>query len=162
MSAGRPLAVVGSQVSYEDLTPPGVEPWEPNVTALHDPAKLKWASLVDPGTPLPTVWPKAEYEAFQRVNQARRAELRAQHRPEREMNQLFVDEQAHVNQLFSPVPYRDQVGAFEGANYESSGYYRPQLNCLMFTRADAHCRVCQAAISEVIDLYANSSGTAAR
>ena len=138
------------------------EPWEPNVTALHDPAKLKWASLVDPGTPLPTVWPKAEYEAFQRVNQARRAELRAQHRPEREMNQLFVDEQAHVNQLFSPVPYRDQVGAFEGANYESSGYYRPQLNCLMFTRADAHCRVCQAAISEVIDLYANSSGTAAR
>ena len=78
---------------------------------------------------------------------------RAQHRPEREMNQLFVDEQAHVNQLFSPVPYRDQVGAFEGANYAASGYYRPQMQCLMFTRHDAFCAVCRDAVEAIIDLY---------
>ena len=34
----------------------GVEPWEPNVTALLDPAKLKWKDLVAQGTPLPTPW----------------------------------------------------------------------------------------------------------
>ena len=30
------------------------EPWEPNLTALHDPAMLKWRELVDPATPIPT------------------------------------------------------------------------------------------------------------
>ena len=38
-------------VTYE---PQKVEPWEPNVTALHDPSKLKWRDLVEPGTPIPT------------------------------------------------------------------------------------------------------------
>ena len=52
-----------SPVAYE---PPAtvVEPWEPNVTALLDPAHLKWADLVAPGTPLPTPWPKDEFEAY--------------------------------------------------------------------------------------------------
>ena len=42
------------------LRPPAdrVEPWEPNVTALLDPAALKWKDLVTPGTPLPTPWHK--------------------------------------------------------------------------------------------------------
>jgi hypothetical protein len=31
-----------------------VEPWEPNLTALLDPTRLKWRELVEPGTPLPT------------------------------------------------------------------------------------------------------------
>lgn len=31
-----------------------VEPWEPNLTALLDPTRLKWRDLVEPGTPLPT------------------------------------------------------------------------------------------------------------
>jgi hypothetical protein len=30
------------------------EPWEPNVTALKDPASLKWKDLLTPGTALPT------------------------------------------------------------------------------------------------------------
>jgi hypothetical protein len=45
------------------------------------------------------------------------------------------------------------VGAFEGANYEAKGYYRPQANCIMFTRSDTLCRVCSRAIEVVIDLY---------
>ncbi len=36
------------------------EPWEPNVTALLDPANLKWRDLVEAGTPLPTPWDKEE------------------------------------------------------------------------------------------------------
>ena len=39
-----------------------VEPYEPNVTALLDPAELKWKHLVAPSTPLPTPWPKAKFE----------------------------------------------------------------------------------------------------
>ena len=38
------------------------EPWEPNVTALHDPRQLKWRDRLTPGTPLPTPWPKEEFE----------------------------------------------------------------------------------------------------
>ena len=41
-------------VTYETGAPVKVEPWEPNITALHDPSTLKWRDLVEPGTPLPT------------------------------------------------------------------------------------------------------------
>ncbi len=130
------------------------EPWEPNVTALHDPAELKWGSLVEEGTALPTAWPKEEFEAFQRENQARRAQLRADNRPESEMNQLFRDEQAWIRKLFSGHPDTNEViGAFEGANYAATGYYRSQMNCLMFTRDVFFCQVCSDALEEIIDLY---------
>src|SRR5690242_19389649 len=46
------------------------EPWEPNVTA--DPHAAKWKDLIRLGTPLPTPWPKQEFEAEQRQIQARR------------------------------------------------------------------------------------------
>jgi hypothetical protein len=45
------------------------------------------------------------------------------------------------------------VGAFEGANYQSSGYYRPQMQCIMFDRSERFCQVCSDAIEEIIDLY---------
>lgn len=41
-------------VTYETGAPVKVEPWEPNITALHDPSALKWRDLVEPGTPVPT------------------------------------------------------------------------------------------------------------
>ena len=41
-------------VTYETGAPIKVEPWEPNVTALHDPSALKWRDLVQRDTPLPT------------------------------------------------------------------------------------------------------------
>lgn len=127
------------------------EPWEPNATA--DPKAGKWKHLVSPATPLPTPWPKAQFEAFQRENQARRAMLRAKQRPESEMSQLFRDEQAYVARLFNGHPHADAVGAFEGAHYQATGYYRPQLNCLMFTRTDHFCEVCSEAVEDIIDLY---------
>ncbi|UCG53103.1 MAG: peptidase [Candidatus Latescibacterota bacterium] len=43
-----------SAVSYNELYPRDVEPWEPNITALLDEGKLKWGSLVDADTPIPT------------------------------------------------------------------------------------------------------------
>jgi hypothetical protein len=131
-----------------------MEPWEPNATALRDPAKLKWKQHVKAGTPLPTAWPKAEYEAYSRDYQKRRAALRAANRPESEMNALFREDLAHTRELFSKAQYRNAIGAFEGANYEASGYYRPAMQCIMFDRSEQFCPVCQDGISEIIDLYA--------
>jgi hypothetical protein len=131
-----------------------MEPWEPNVTALRDPARLKWKQHVQAGTPLPTPWPKAEYEEYSRAYQKRRAALRAANRPESEMSALFKEDLAHSNALFSKAQYRTAIGAFEGANYEASGYYRPAMQCIMFDRSEQFCPVCQDGISEIIDLYA--------
>src|SRR5450830_141062 len=130
------------------------EPWEPNATALRDPAKLKWKRFVKAGTPLPTPWPKAEYEKESRAYQARRAALRAANRPESEMSALFSEDLKHTEALFSKAPMRHVVGAFEGANYQASGYYRPEMQCIMFDRSEQFCTVCQDAISTIIDLYA--------
>jgi len=48
------------------------------------------------------------------------------------------------------------VGAYEGANYEAKGYYRPQSDCIMFTRDNVgFCAVCRRALQETLDLYAN-------
>jgi len=146
-----------SDVAYEPTTD-RPEPWEPNVTAMHDPNKLKWGRLVAEGTALPTAWPKEDFEAFQRENQARRRQLRADQRPEAEMNQLFRDEQEWVTNLFAKYPDTNSVvGAFEGANYEASGYFRSEMNCIMFTRNKIFCQVCSDAVEEIIDMYTGAN-----
>lgn len=141
-----------SAVAYE---PPDsiVEPYEPNVTALLDPDELKWQHLATPNTPLPTPWPKAEFEEHSIAVQERRAEMRAANVSEDEMNALFRYTRQFTAELFSRAEHRDAVGAFEGANYEAEGYYRSQLNCLMFTRVEHFCTVCSAAIEAVIDEF---------
>ncbi len=130
-----------------------VEPWEPNVTALLDPASLKWKDLVTPGTPIPTPWNKEAFEAYEREIQARRREIRRQNQPESVMDALFTEEKKHEDALLSADKYSHAVGAFEGANYEAKGYYRPQENCIMFTRYDRFCAVCRRAIERIIALY---------
>jgi hypothetical protein len=130
-----------------------VEPYEPNVTALLDPASLKWKHLVDPDTPLPTPWPKAEFEEHSIAVQERRAAMRAANAPEAEVSALFHYERQFQEELFSETEHRDAIGAFEGANYEAKGYYRSEQNCIMFTRTEHFCSVCAAAIDDVIDEY---------
>ena len=130
-----------------------VEPYEPNVTALLNPEDLKWRHLVAPNTPLPTPWPKAEYEEHSIAVQERRAKMRTDNVSEAEMNGLFHFTKDHVDSLFSTAEYKNAVGAFEGAMYEAKGYYRSEQNCLMFTRTDNFCLVCRAAINKVIDEY---------
>jgi hypothetical protein len=141
-----------SPVAYQAASS-RVEPWEPNVTAATSLAQLKWRRYVAAGTAIPTPWPKAAYEAQSRAIQKRRAALRAARRPEAEMDALFREELQADRELFATSPNRHRVGLFEGANYEASGYYRPQLQCLMFDRSDAYCAVCRDAVAAVIDLY---------
>ncbi|MFH1998345.1 MAG: M64 family metallopeptidase, partial [Planctomycetota bacterium] len=45
---------VDSSVAYIDFFPEGVEPWEPNLTALINGAPPKWASMIPEDTPIPT------------------------------------------------------------------------------------------------------------
>ena len=129
------------------------EPWEPNATALLDPQALKWKDLVKPDTPIPTPWNKEVYERDSRAYQKRRGQLRADKRPESEMEALFREVQTYEDAMFRAEKYFGKVGAFEGAMYEARGYYRPEVDCIMFSRTDHFCAVCRRAIERIIGLY---------
>jgi len=155
---GHHIAALADEYYTSDVAylPAGdrVEPWEPNVTALLDPATLKWKDLVTPGTALPTSWPKEEFERYTKDIQTRRRAIRAANRPESEMDALFREEERHDTSLLNEGAHAHRVGAFEGANYEARGYYRPQADCIMFTRDNVpFCAVCRRAIDQILDLY---------
>lgn len=147
-----------SAVSYGPASADRVEPWEPNVTALLDVSTLKWRNLASPFanvTPIPTPWNKEEFENYSREIQKRRVQLRKDRRPEEEMEALFKEELAHEQKMFAAEKHFGQVGAFEGAMYEAKGYYRPEVDCIMFSRTDHFCKVCRAAIERIIKMYSN-------
>jgi hypothetical protein len=142
-----------SDVAYLPASDP-VEPWEPNATVLRDPGRMKWKDLVTPGTPIPTPWNKEAFETHSREIQVRRRAIRAADRPEAEMDALFKQQQAEEVRMLAAEKYAQAVGAFEGAMYEARGHYRPQVDCIMFTRNPVpFCAVCRRALSTVIDLY---------
>ncbi len=129
------------------------EPWEPNVTA--DPHAAKWKDLLTAGIDLPSDWPKKEFEQMEQAIQERRRAIRAQHRPEAEMEALFREERGLATRILGSGPNARKVGAFEGAMYEARGYYRPQQDCIMFTRDEAgFCAACRRAIERIIRMYA--------
>lgn len=157
-----------SSVAYAPATE-RVEPWESNATALlkgnasssansaatSARSSLKWADLVASDTPIPTPWNKEEFETYSLDIQKRRAQLRKEKSPESEMEALFEEELKHEQAMFAREKYFGKVGAFEGAIYEARGYYRPEVDCIMFSRTDHFCAVCRRAIARVIDLYAS-------
>jgi hypothetical protein len=143
-----------SDVSYQAAAVT-VEPWEPNVTALLDPASLKWKELVKPGTPIPTPWGKTEFDNFSYGIQKERRALRAANVPEEQMEALFQREKKTSLEMFGKNKFKDATGAFEGGNYMQFGIYRSALDCIMFTRnKQEFCPACTKAVSEVIDMYA--------
>ncbi|MBM3990835.1 MAG: peptidase M64 [Planctomycetes bacterium] len=143
-----------SPVSYEEFTPPGSEPWEPNVTALREPWNLKWRELVERGTPLPTPWDKGPYDEEDRAFGARRAEL-AKGRDDGANEALFAEIKLASGARLARERFAGKVGAFEGAAYEARGLYRPSVDCIMFTRnPTTFCAVCERAIARVIDAHA--------
>ncbi|MFA9392937.1 MAG: M64 family metallopeptidase [Prolixibacteraceae bacterium] len=143
-----------SAVAYEvpEIT---TEPWETNVTALLDKENLKWKDLVDDDTPIPTTWNKEGFDAHGYQIQKERDSLRANHVPETQMEALFLRQMKAEDEFFAQEKYKDQVGAFEGANYCAKGLYRPQLDCIMYTRHNVFCKVCQQSIVHVIQQYSN-------
>ncbi|HMA29401.1 MAG TPA: M64 family metallopeptidase [Thermoanaerobaculia bacterium] len=151
--AGLADEYYGSDVAYETGREKP-EPWEPNVTALKDPKALKWADLVEKGTPLPTPWEKDAFEKQTRAFQAERKKLIASGAPPSALDDLFRRQMALDSKLLSTMTWSGKVGAFEGASYEAKGLYRPSADCIMFTRdPGGFCPVCRRAIARVIDEY---------
>jgi hypothetical protein len=153
-----------SSVAYEDLLPPGVEPAAPNVTALLDPATLKWRHLMDDATPLPTPWPKAEYDRRDLAYQEERRRLDAAvgaatrlgsieeaARVSEELETLTTEHVAAMKAFLAQAEFADTVGAFEGGGYATTGLYRPAQDCLMFSRGvQPWCPVCRAAVENTV------------
>jgi hypothetical protein len=136
-----------SSVAYSDFYPAGVEPWEPNVTALLDPDDLKWKSFVEEGTPLPTPWPKAEYDSLETVRRGWDRSKPGYY----EKWKKIIDQQ---KEIMKASEYWGKVGAFEGAGYSAKGLYRPYMDCRMFSLSVVpYGPVCKAAIERVIEFY---------
>ena len=110
-----------SSVAYE-AQPIKTEPWEKNVTALFDKNNIKWKEFVEAGTPLPTPWNKTEFDKEARKIQKKRDSLRKAKVPEKIMEELFTYQYNKENEFYAKEPYKDKVGAFEGANYCERAY----------------------------------------
>jgi hypothetical protein len=137
-----------SSTAYNDFYVAGVEPWEPNITALTDPRRLKWRSMVDEHTPLPTPWEKAQYDSIETLR-ARLDRLAPDYYEKREP--LY---RAAIN-ILKTSKNAGVVGAFEGAGYASRGLYRPSVDCRMFSLSLVDFDpVCARAINRMIDFYA--------
>jgi IgA Peptidase M64/Peptidase M64 N-terminus len=157
-----------SDVAYNEFYPAGVEPAEPNITALLEPGKVKWGNLVTPGTAIPTPWEKAAFDEMDNAYQKLRRETNAKiakmkregapaadiARTEEESEQMSRENAKEVDAFLRASKFWGKVGAFEGAGYAAKGLYRPEIDCLMFTRgAKPFCKVCEAAVLKTILYY---------
>jgi hypothetical protein len=157
-------------VAYNDFYPKGVEPLEPNITALLDPPNVKWKELATPGVPIPTPYGKEEREALQAGRRAARqardealAAARARKAPPEELKAVedrYAEADRAIAAKLEALDARFKaltgvVGAFEGAGYASKDLYRPAWHCLMISSpSDEFCPVCQAAIERMVRYYA--------
>lgn len=133
-----------SLVTYEVDSALSFEPWNANVTRNCERAALKWGALVDPSTPLPTPWEQQRYDDLA-------ARLQALTDTERKESEKIRSIGEQMTALLENNDYYGRVGAFEGAIYRAAGAYRPEVDCLMFSRSHARfCRVCRQAIAERI------------
>ena len=157
-----------SSVAYNEFYPRGIEPKEPNITALLNPRNLKWKDLLTPGIDIPTPWEKEGFEKMDNAYQKIREEINAKiarmkregaaqaevEKIEQEADQLSREHAVKVNNYFKKSKLKDKVGAFEGAGYSAQGLYRPMLDCIMFTKGKKpFCKVCEQAIIRVIKYY---------
>lgn len=157
-----------SSTAYNDFYPRGIEPLEPNITALLNPPDVKWKDFVTPGIEIPTPWEKAEYDKMDYAWQKLRAELnnriallKKTGAPADEIKaaeeEYALKDREHselVDKYLRSSKYAGLVGAFEGAGYSSEGLFRPMLDCIMFSKGNKpFCKVCEQAIIRVIRHY---------
>ncbi len=115
----------GDQV--ETSYPADTEPWEPNITTLHD-FGAKWQDMLPAGTPVPTPLDDLDKQDVRRIWST------------------FTQEQKDLLNL--------KVGVYEGAGYQSKGVYRPVQECRMrINECEEFCPVCTRAIVRMIEYY---------
>ena len=136
-----------STTAYNDFYPAGIEPWEPNLTALDSGGEPKWKGMVSPGIAIPTPWEKARYDSIEAVRA--------------KMDRLAPDYyeksgplRKAAGEVLKDPRFAGKVGAFEGAGYVAKGLYRPSIDCRMFSLSLAGFDpVCDAALRRMIDFY---------
>ena len=142
------------------------EPWEPNVTALLDPANLKWKDLVARACRCRRPGPRTSSTvARNRRRPSGRGSGRRTGRSPRSTS-CSRQQQARDTALLATGPYAGRVGAFEGANYLEAATTgrRKTASCSPGT----WCRSARSAgvpFARIIDLvhrrlYAGQSSTA--
>jgi len=160
-------------VSYNDFYPKGVDPLEPNITALLDPSHVKWQDLLSPGIAVPTEYGKDRIEALQAERRESRAarekaleaakkrgasgkDIQGIEAKFKAADDALAGKIAAVRAEYASLA--DKVGVFEGAGYASKGLYRSMIYCIMINNPkNEFCRVCQRAIARMIDFYSGRS-----
>ena len=127
---GHGYGGLGDEYDYgneaETMYPADTEPWEPNLTTLHDFQK-KWADMVPKGTAIPTPLDPSVPN----------------------YRQLSTDDD---RQRLNAATQR--VGVFEGGGYQTRGVYRPAQECRMkINEVELFCPVCTKAIIDITDFY---------
>jgi hypothetical protein len=168
--AGLADEYYASEVSYNDFYPKGVEPFEPNITALLDPSNVKWKDLLSPGIGIPTEYGKDALEAIQAERAARRkavaeetaaakakgADAAAVKAVQDKAAAADKESQAKSEEIrMKYAGLAGKVGVFEGAGYAAKGLYRAQIVCIMIGNPKMEfCAVCRRGIGAMIDYYA--------
>ena len=137
-----------STVSYNEFYPPGIEPHEPNITALLDPQNIKWGHLLTPGIEIPTPWGQDNMDSLRMERDGIITDLKKQIKV-LEKNQADSDEikileakiketwesyGSRIKQIMDKYQnlYKGKIGVFEGAGYSPKGLFRSEVHVGMF------------------------------
>ncbi len=159
-----------SSVAYDEFYPRGIEPAEPNLTALLDPDNVKWKDCLSPGIDVPTDWGKTRFDSmYLKIDQLRERRtvlldsLNTMSTSTNEINKVtssFADSiqslKKQINDFISNHPLRGKIGVFEGAGYSAKGLYRPTVNSIMhkFDENDrSFYKVSEVHLQKMIDYY---------
>ena len=139
---GHSFAGLADEYYYDDQFVeyyyPDCEPWEQNITTLHD-FESKWDSqlprTVCIPTPVPTIDPINGVAADSKKTFGKASGVA--------VKSIWAED---------GNGYQSLVGVYEGAGYQSKGVYRPYPDCRMKTNSPkAFCPVCQRAIARIIE-----------
>jgi hypothetical protein len=128
---GHAFGGLADEYAYGDQAetpyPADTEPWEPNITTLHDFA-AKWQDMLPEGTPVPTPLDELDKQDVRRI-----------------WHTFSPDQKALLNL---------KLGVYEGAGYQTRGVFRPVQECRMrINECEEFCPVCTRAIVQMIDYY---------
>jgi hypothetical protein len=128
---GHAFGGLADEYAYGDQAetpyPADTEPWEPNITTLHD-FPAKWQDMLPQGTPIPTPLDELDKQDVRRIWNT------------------FTPQQKSLLNL--------KLGVYEGAGYQARGVYRPVQECRMrINECEEFCPVCTRAIVRMIDYY---------
>lgn len=159
-----------ASTAYDEFYPPGIEPTDPNLTALLDPDNVKWQEFLSPGIDVPTDWDKTKYDSLYSMIENLRKQstnkldslqnINAAAEKISSVKSNFADSiqtvRERINDFISNHSLRGKIGVFEGGGYTPEGMYRPTVNSIMhkFDEKDwSFYAVSEAHLQKMIDYY---------